>query len=278
MDSKRLWGIIILVQLIAMVHADYEIRQEGPDYYIATAQVSVLLQNTPKLGTPICNDGAIDFGTAQAMLLESPLITEPAKQRAMGCVKKDLSPDLQYSVSVAKSRDVFELTARSTNREYAIKFLDEVMEEYIIYKKKILREALAVTDYALFQETERQKQKYEKAESELSEFQEAHKGIADIKLRATLVVEVRELEAKNQMLKANLEQAKKDFEALNKRLSEIEIKSDCAFVPFVKPESVPLEPSGPNRNRILIRSSLLGLIVSLSICLTLIAGNRFAAR
>jgi hypothetical protein len=39
MDSKRLWGIIILIQLIAMVHADYEIRQAEAHAYLSKIQV-----------------------------------------------------------------------------------------------------------------------------------------------------------------------------------------------------------------------------------------------
>jgi hypothetical protein len=39
MDSKRLWGIIILIQLIAMVHADYEIRQEEAHAYLMKIQI-----------------------------------------------------------------------------------------------------------------------------------------------------------------------------------------------------------------------------------------------
>jgi polysaccharide biosynthesis transport protein len=175
MVFKR-WWIIAICLIVSISYGSWQAYNKI-DEFVAEGRMMVQPQITGPVSDPFGEEWSNFFGT-QRTLMESPMIAEAAKAKLSEFVKTlttdGVPPRISLQVDILKGTSIFKLTARSTNRDYAIKFIDEVMKEYIAYKKRMQEQTTDTAQATLVQETERQKREYERAEAKLFEFQKEH--------------------------------------------------------------------------------------------------------
>lgn len=175
MVFKR-WWIIAICLIVSISYGSWQAYTKI-DEYVAEGKMMVQPQVSSVVPDAVGEEWNNFYGT-QRYLMESSTITDAAKARLLDFVKTatvdGVPPSVFLQVDIIKGASIFRLTARSTNRDYAIKFVDEVMKEYISYKKRLQEQTSDTAQATLVQETERQKREYERSEAKLFEFQKEH--------------------------------------------------------------------------------------------------------
>ncbi len=172
---KRWWlfGICVVIPMIYRGYTSYK----EPDVYMATGRMMVSPQIRSPVGDAYVEEAANFYGT-QVRLMQSSVVTGPAAEKLVDFAKKfgiTSSPGL--NVIQERNTAIFHFSVTSTSHEYARLFLNQVMEEYIVYKKKIREQTSESAAVILLREVDRLNKERQKAEADLLDFQKQNNMI-----------------------------------------------------------------------------------------------------
>lgn len=123
----------------------------------------------------VINEELSNFYGTQVQLMQSRAVVESARRKLADFEKSltiDPAPGLQ--VFQVRNTSIFSLTVTSTSAEFAKRFLDQTMREYISYKKKIRDETTEGTASTILREVERLDAERRKTEQALFDFQKKY--------------------------------------------------------------------------------------------------------
>lgn len=166
---KRWWLIAVCV-VGSLLYGAYKAYRQ-PDIYRAAGSMMVRPRVNVGMGDVVNEELANFYGT-QVQLMQSRAVVESARRKLADFEKSltiDPAPGLQ--VIQVRNTSIFSLGVTSTSAEFAKRFLDQTMREYISYKKKIRDETTESTASTILREVERLDAERRKAEQELFSFQ-----------------------------------------------------------------------------------------------------------
>lgn len=129
MAIKR-WWVIAIAMAVALSYSGYKAYKE-PDIFMARGSMMV----KPRINISkeeIYGEEALNFYGTQVELMKSTAVLEAVRQQLA-----DDNHSASLNVFQLKNTSIFNLTATSTSHEYAKRYLDAVMNEYINYKRKL---------------------------------------------------------------------------------------------------------------------------------------------
>lgn len=169
---KRWWLIAVCVAGSLLYGAYNAYRQ--PDIYRAAGSMMVRPRVNVAVNDAVTEELSNFYGT-QVQLMQSRAVVEAARRKLADFEKSlTLDPGPSLSVFQVRNTSIFALTVTSTSAEFAKRFLDQVMREYISYKKKLRDETTESTASTILREVERLDAERRKAEQELFDFQKKY--------------------------------------------------------------------------------------------------------
>lgn len=155
---RRRWWFLLLTSCIAVVYAAITVTS-SPQEYIAVGKLHVGTQI--KIGSdqsPMSSVFLSDFYGTQIELLESASLRTKAKER-VAMAHPDLKEiDVEIQVTQTKGSSILNVTATGTEEKYAQALLNELLSEYIAFRKKMIDDSVGGTLGKVIQEVlEKQK-------------------------------------------------------------------------------------------------------------------------
>lgn len=155
---RRRWWFLLLTSCIAVVYAAITVTS-SPQEYIAVGKLHVGTQI--KIGSdqsPMSSVFLADFYGTQIELLESASLRTKAKER-VAMAHPDLKEiDVDIQVTQTKGSSILNVTATGTEEKYAQALLNELLSEYIAFRKKMIDDSVGGTLGKVIQEVlEKQK-------------------------------------------------------------------------------------------------------------------------
>lgn len=169
MVIKRWWIIATCIGLGLLYGGYKNFRQ--PDQFAAYGRMNI----RPKIDLNVGTTATIDlnfFMATQIQIMQSAPVREAARAKLMELERKlPQPPDTTLYAYQLKGTTIFQLEVRSTSAEYARRYLDELMEAFIAYDRKVKDDASQDSVGMLAREIERFDQEKKKAQEELYDFQ-----------------------------------------------------------------------------------------------------------
>jgi hypothetical protein len=263
-----------LGQFLAILTAVY-LNNSKQDFYLAEARMMIQPQATGPMSDPFGEEWVNFFGT-QRTLMESPMIVDTAKAKLGDFVKRNtrngVHPDVTLQVEILKGTSIFSLKSKSTDREYAIKFLDEVINEYIAYKKRVWNETVGGAQDSNAKTLKELKESYEAAERMLAEFQKTNSDDALLTDDHS-----RRLET----LKEDVAKAKAFYENVANRINEVEKsqpRPQQELITVHQKAAASMQPIGASHAKVMIIFSMLGFIASTFLTIAVFVGRQIRSQ
>ncbi|RBP41181.1 capsular exopolysaccharide synthesis family protein [Roseimicrobium gellanilyticum] len=157
---RRRWWFLLLTSCIAVVYAAITVTS-SPQEYIAVGKLHVgtKIDVSGSSGGTMSSMFLTDFYGTQIELLESSSLRNKAKERvAMAHPElKEIEVDIQ--VTQTKGSSILNVTAIGTEEKYTQALLNELLSEYIAFRKKMIDDSVGGTVGKVIQEVlEKQKE------------------------------------------------------------------------------------------------------------------------
>jgi capsular exopolysaccharide synthesis family protein len=172
MILKR-WWIFAVFLSIAMLVGGYQAYRK-PDLYISMGKMMV----APRISNPVnpvySEESSNFFGT-QIQLMQGYQVQGEAQVKLVEFERGLPSPpNAQFNVIRIRDTAMFALSVTSTSPEYARRYLDAIMKEFIAYKKRLRTETAESAASTLIKEVDRLDKERKKAEEDLIAFQKVN--------------------------------------------------------------------------------------------------------
>ncbi|MDD2708146.1 MAG: polysaccharide biosynthesis tyrosine autokinase [Verrucomicrobiae bacterium] len=171
MVLKR-WWILALSISVAMVIGGWRAYRQ-PDLFMSVGRMMVKPQVNalPSVGSVYIEELNNFFGT-QVLLMQSREVLGEAQAKLVELERSLPAPPAPvFNVVRMRDSNVFALSVSSTSPEYARRYLDAVMKEFIAYKKRMRTDVSENTASTLLREKEKLEQELRRVEEELYGFQ-----------------------------------------------------------------------------------------------------------
>ncbi len=214
---KRWWLIAVCV-VGALLYGAYKAYRQ-PDIFKAVGSMMV----RPRVNVAVdnvVNEELSNFYGTQVQLMQSRAVLDAARRKLSDFEKSltfDPSPTLQ--VFQVRNTSIFSLSVTSTSAEFAKRFLDQVMREYIASKKKSHDEVTENVASNILREVERLDAERRKAEQELFDFQKKY-NVAYFEGQANYSTQYL-VDLKRQLAEKNTELELLDAETAEQRLNRL---------------------------------------------------------
>ncbi len=177
------WWLLFLGISIGIGYQAYRVYNM-PNIYSAqgSMMVSPVLPASATIGekpTEVSTTLANFFGTQIQMMQSREVINNVIQRMQKEAVAKDLTQDPMVGLNIYPRKDanVLQIEVTSTSPDYAKKYLEFLMEEFVAYKKRIRAEVSEQTVVTMTREVERLGAEYNEQQSEVRKF-EAENNIA----------------------------------------------------------------------------------------------------
>lgn len=172
MVTKRWWIFAICLSL-AMVAGGYNAYRK-PDLYMSAGKMMV----APKVNVPVgnvYNEENMNFFGTQIQLMQGYQVQGEARAKLAEFERTlPAPPSAGFSVIRIRDTSMFALSVTSTSPEYARRYLDLIMKEFIAYKKRLRTETSESAASTLIKEVDRLDKERKKTEEDLYAFQKAN--------------------------------------------------------------------------------------------------------
>ncbi|QIF04206.1 polysaccharide biosynthesis tyrosine autokinase [Roseimicrobium sp. ORNL1] len=156
---RRRWWFLLLTSCIAVVYAAITVTS-SPQEFIAVGKLHVgtKIDLSDKNAGFMASAFIQDFYGTQIELLESASLRTKAKER-VAMAHPDLKEiDVEIQVTQTKGSSILNVTATGTEEKYAQALLNELLSEYIAFRKKMIEDSVGGTLGKVIQEVlEKQK-------------------------------------------------------------------------------------------------------------------------
>lgn len=171
------WWIMFLGLSIGIGYQAFKVYNM-PNIYAAygSMMVSPVLPSGATVGekpTEISTTLANFFGTQIQMMQSREVLNSVAQRMQKEAVAKDLTQDPMVSLNIYPRKDanVLQIEVNSSSPEYAKKYLEFLMEEFVAYKKRVRAEVSEQTVVTLTREVERLGTEYNAQLGEVRKFE-----------------------------------------------------------------------------------------------------------
>ena len=284
--GKSWWIIAICTGISLICGAVYTFRL--PNIYMARGSIMVQPPSRPpKYAPSVWEEEVTGFYGTQIRLMQRKELIRRAREKLKDYEKTLASvPPVDLTVRREKDASLFILEVTCTSPEYARRYLQVVMDEFIAYGKSMERGygednvmAILIAEKERLEKERRQIQEKiveletsNPTSSPLSPDSQANKptdkGIEDENGNTTEL----------QRLKSKLKQTDEIYQAFIKQFDEIQESSRCyeaVRISMIEPAFVSPVPIGPNRFKHLLVSGLIGAVTGMLIVVVGAAALRF---
>lgn len=229
------WWILLVCLSFGLAYGGYKTYGK-PDIYISrgTMMVKPQVDTTRVAATP--TDEMVNFYGTQVQLMQSGQVQSAALAKLADFAKKfNPPPTAQLSVYRVRDSSIFALSATSTSPEYAQRYLDQVMNSYIDYKRDIFDKAAVGVAYSVRKELNRKEEDLARAEQSLFDFQKQNNmvyfaGQGDVATKMLVETEQRVAQLKSALNLLDTETAERSLE----RLAQEQAVSETSHLPTDK--------------------------------------------
>ncbi len=164
------WWIFVACMSVALGIGGYRVYRQ-PEVYVSHGSMMVRPRINMQVGDVYGEEMNNFYGT-QVQLMKGTQVQRSAREKLHDLEQRLSTPPLlQFDAHQERNTSMFSLWATSTSAEYAQKYLDQVMQEYIHYKKRLREETSENTAGTILKEVDRLDKERKKAEQELFTFQ-----------------------------------------------------------------------------------------------------------
>lgn len=165
------WWIIAICLAVSLIGGGYKAYRQ-PDIFLARGGMMVQPRMTLQSGDARVDIEGPNFYGTQLRLMQSKRVKDAAQTRLKDYADTFPSPpSASLSASVEKNTSIFALTVTSTSAEYARRYLDAAMNEFINYKQEIFQRTIEDAEAMLGEEQANALKERKKASDEVFRFQ-----------------------------------------------------------------------------------------------------------
>ncbi len=218
------WWIIAVCLAISTIYGGYRAYRQ-PDMFLAHGSMIVRPKINVQVGD-VYGEEANNFYGTQVQLMQSRQVLEAAYAKLADFEKSlPIPPMPNLTVFQVRNTSIFSFSVTSTSHEYARCFLDQVMHEYINYKKKIRDETSETASSTMLREVERLDEEQRKVGAELIDFQKKY-NVAYFEGQGNFSIQYL-VDLKRRLAEVKTELDLLDAETAEQRLNRLAVAQDA---------------------------------------------------